>query len=148
MIRECFKVNTGIIFDAHMLQHEVGLDIDSIVDAPPPLPPSTLHLAGSDDAEDKVAFPSSPQTIRSFEKPRFVSEGEHQEELDDALSPIYDQMKKRVYWKIMEWIPCKLCPSFNSSASAARAHATPKGIIGRQGAELNNSNNFWIHRPV
>jgi len=26
MIRECFKTGTGIIFDARMLQHEVGLD--------------------------------------------------------------------------------------------------------------------------
>ena len=28
MIRECFNLETGIIFDAHMLKHEVGLDID------------------------------------------------------------------------------------------------------------------------
>ncbi|KAF9786823.1 hypothetical protein BJ322DRAFT_1052259 [Thelephora terrestris] len=44
MIRECFKVDTGIIFDAHMLNHEVGLDTDSIFNAPNPLSPETHHL--------------------------------------------------------------------------------------------------------
>ena len=28
MIRECFNLGTGIIFDAHMLHHEIGLDVD------------------------------------------------------------------------------------------------------------------------
>jgi hypothetical protein len=37
-------------------------------------------------------------------------EGEAQEELDDALCPIYDQLDEHIYWKVMEWIPCKLPP--------------------------------------
>jgi hypothetical protein len=136
MIRECFKVNAGIVFDAHMLKHAVGLDIDSIHEAPKPLTPTTLHFPGSDCTEHEVfasrdsapgllsriwVKPSkllphnSSQATFSLEDPRFISQGEAQEELDDVLSPVYDQLKKHVYWKVMEWIPCKLFPSRNSS---------------------------------
>src|SRR5882757_7579064 len=34
MIRECFKANTGVTFDSHMLQHDVGLNVKSIEEAP------------------------------------------------------------------------------------------------------------------
>jgi len=139
MIRECFKVNTGIIFDAHMLKHEVGLDIDSITKAPEPLLPATRHLARQDSAElqgfsfhripiaiisglgypfrwvwvklTHLRFQGSPKIVFTLEQPRFISEGEAQEELNDAISPIYDQLPKHTYWKVMEWIPCKFFPS-------------------------------------
>jgi hypothetical protein len=144
MIRECFKVNTGIIFDAHMLKHEVGLDTDSIYKAPKLLSPTT-YSPGSDGTKRKGSFsrripgaidstsgPSSriwgepsnlppcrsSQVTFSFEQPRFISRGEAQEELDDALSPIYDQLEKHIYWKVMEWIPCTLLPSRSSPTSA------------------------------
>ena len=144
MIRECFKVNVGIIFDAHMLKHEVGLDVDSILVAPKALSPATLHLAGPDGAELKgfsfrnvpIAIISAvgapfrwiwgqlsqlklsrgPKVVFTLEQERFIYEGEAQEELDDALSPIYDQLKKHTYWKIMEWIPCKLLSRPNPSS--------------------------------
>ena len=147
MIRECFKVNVGIIFDAHMLKHEVGLDINSIFEAPKPLSPATLRLAGPDGAELKgfsfrnvpVAIisalgspfrwiwgklshlrrQSSPKVVFTLEQERFIYEGEAQEELNDALSPVYDQLKKHTYWKVMEWIPCELPSRPNPSASAA-----------------------------
>ena len=35
MIRECFNLGTGIIFDAHMLKHEIGLDINAKYEARP-----------------------------------------------------------------------------------------------------------------
>ena len=135
MIRECFKLNIGIIFDAHMLKHEVGLDIDSIFSPPPPLSPTTLHLAAPDGELVGFSFRriptaiisgltspfrwvwaklphlrshSSPKVPFTLEQSRFIFEGEAKEELEDALSPIYDQLDKHTYWKIMEWIPCKL----------------------------------------
>lgn len=135
MIRECFKVNSGIIFDAHMLKHEVGLDTDSIFKAPEALPPATLHLAGPDSTEIKgfsfrnipkgivtaagapfrwvwgglshLRIHGSPKLAFTPEQERFVYEGEAREELADALSPIYDQLSKHTYWKVMEWIPCE-----------------------------------------
>ena len=138
MIRECFKLNIGIVFDAHMLEHEVGLDIgsDSVFEAPQPLSPVTLHLAGPDAAELNKGFAlrkipvaiistlgspfrwfwgklshlrlhSAPKVAFSLDQQKFISEGEAREELDDALSPVYDQLKTHTYWKVMEWIPCK-----------------------------------------
>jgi hypothetical protein len=136
MIRECFKVDTGIIFDAHMLKHEVGLDTDSIFQAPNPLSPETHHLdkpaanqiPGFALHRVPVAILSglsapfrwlggkvknlrlqrSPQVVFSLELPRFEYEGsEALEELGDALSPVYDQLDLHWYWKVMEWIPCE-----------------------------------------
>lgn len=155
MIRECFKVNSGIIFDAHMLKHEVGLDIDSIFKAPDALSPTTLHLAGPDRTELKgfsfrsvpiavitatgapfrwiwgklsgLRLRSSPRVVFTLEQERFVFEGEAKEELDDALSPIYDQLTKHTYWKIMEWMPW---------------------IIKKQGAEVDGSDDFWAYKLV
>ena len=146
MIRECFKTNIGIIFDAHMLMHEIGLDIDSIFKAPPPLPPKTLQLAGPSNELEGFSLARIPVAVISglgspfrwvwaklprlrshtppkvpftLERPGFVSEGEAKEELDDALSPIYDQLDKHYYWSVMEWVPCKLPLFPNPSPSAA-----------------------------
>ena len=147
MIREIFKLNIGIIFDAHMLKHEVGLDIDSLLEAPEPLSPETLHLAGPDATELKtfsfrqiptaaisaigspfrwvwgqllsLRFRGPPKVPFTLEQKTFVFEGEAREELNDALSPIYDQLKKHTHWKIIEWIPCKSLFPLNQPASAA-----------------------------
>ena len=155
MIRECFKSEVGIIFDAHMLMHEVGLDINSITSAPPPLEPAALHLAVPDGNElegfslsripaaiisglgspfrwiwtklPHLRFRSSPKVVFTLEQPRFISVGEANEELNDALSPIYDQLDKHTYWKVMEWLPCKLLLSPNPSASAAMSSWRLKG---------------------
>ena len=138
MIRECFKTEVGIIFDAHMLKHEVGLDTDTIDKAPEALEPTSHSLAGPDATEiqgfslrhipvalisaigspfrwvwgklSDLVLHRSPTVVFTLEQERFVSQGEAQEELNDALSPIYDQLKKHTYWKVMEWIPCKLSP--------------------------------------
>ena len=57
MIRECFETGTGIIFDVHMLQHEVGLDI---VDT------RTLqHEAGLDIVKGRIGPTLKPPKRRS-----------------------------------------------------------------------------------
>ena len=127
MIRECLKLNdVGIIFDAHMLKHVVGLDLESIPKAPSPLSGETHHLT-SPDPTSQLTGTSITSTLSSpfrwvrdslSRKPSqtdeqakpFVFEGEAQEELEDALSPIYDQLKAHTYWKVMEYIPCELTP--------------------------------------
>ena len=145
MIRECFDLNVGIIFDAHMLQNKVGLDISSIPKAPEALPFTTLHLTKPDCTElQGFSFSHIPATIISAlrspfrlvwrilqdlrnppqpgiplgpSRKNFTFDGEAEEELADALSPVYDQLEKHTYWKIMEWIPCKLSLSPKLSAS-------------------------------
>jgi len=139
MIRECFRVDTGIIFDAHMLMHEVGLDIDSITEAPEPLsskkhalrrlkatelagfsfrrriPFAIISALGSPFrwARDKMSnlrSRDSKQLVCPIGRVKPVFESEPLEELNDALSPIVDQIEVQPAWNIVEWIPCKLSP--------------------------------------
>ena len=136
MIRECFDLNVGIIFDAHMLKNKVGLDIESDPKAPEALLPTTHKLTKPDSTEPRGFSSSDIQTaIISARRPPFLRvwqrlldlcnppqaeippgsiftfNSEAEEELYDALSPVYDELKKHTRWKIMEWIPCKLSPS-------------------------------------
>ena len=119
MIRECFKVNTGIIFDAHMARNEVGLDMGDA--SPLPIRDSLSSTRESlVEEEHKSLWQRLKDTfgrIMDNDKPsleRFISNSERQEELDDALRPIYDQYDKHIYWKVMDYIPCEFSPSNRS----------------------------------
>ena len=126
MIRECFKTKTGIIFDAHMLKYELGLNLG-------PSPtfkaleeqslPLTCQLAKN--PEDPSWLSSTYQQIQKAlsslpdqesEKPIKVIGSESEEEFNDALSLIYDQLEAGSHWRVMEMIPCKLSPSPESFA--------------------------------
>ncbi len=89
MIRECFKMDTGIRFHAELLRR-IGLDPvalhPTVRDRPPPLTPDPSHL-------QSVALPVSQNT-------------EEDHEVRDALSPIYDQLD--IAW--MSWWPLELLP--------------------------------------
>jgi hypothetical protein len=153
MIRQCFLANTGIIFDAHMLQHEVGLDIDRLYGSPPsrlsPADDKRVQPAGKKLVPGPIKFikiiwasvslpfvwlitkirnlkiRSGPRPVFTTEESRFVSEGEEREELHDALAPIYDQLNMHGYWKVMEWIPW---------------------ITKKQRAEIDGSDAFWAYQ--
>ena len=144
MIRECFKLDIGILFDMDMLENEVGLDTSPIRNAlsshepsealsslkpPEALPSEDLPLIRPDGI-DIIHIPAvivgnlcspfrrvwkSLQDLRVHDKtpphtdhPVRTSDGEAHEELVDARSPIYDQYKKHIYWKIIDQLPCKL----------------------------------------
>ena len=126
MVRECFKTNTGIVFDAHMLKHEIGLDIDSVLKAPTPLSSPLPSPHPSSVLSEKVRS-ESPTSLTPWSRtfgwikgkssrdnatkdPRPPYKGEYQEEVDDAISPIYDQLNAHWYWKAMEYIPCESSP--------------------------------------
>ena len=165
MIRECFKRDIGILFDMHMLEHEVGLDVRPILKAlssPKPSealsslkPPEVLSSENHNlikpphhTAPPGFTFSSIPKAIISTLGSPFchvwkgllnlrvrdrrqaaippsrlrknlTSNGEAQEELLDALSPVYDQMKEHTYWKFIDCIPCKLSLPLNLSSSLA-----------------------------
>ena len=111
MIRECFIKQTGIIFDERMV-NQVGLDINSIYKAPEalssaghPLPvPKSFSLTSTITAPARWAWNKVPQIRTPPPRPKWVFKGEAQEELEDALSPIYDQLAMHLYWKPVEWI--------------------------------------------
>jgi len=130
MIREIFKADVGIIFDAHMLKHEVGFDVESPFQAPPRLKPDEIRILLPEKRSRTLKFLEAIWSVVTIpfsiigwlfgklriqqkheavdflsEESRFISEGEAKEELHDALSPIYDEMESHLWWRIMEWIP-------------------------------------------
>ncbi|KDQ57349.1 hypothetical protein JAAARDRAFT_157565 [Jaapia argillacea MUCL 33604] len=107
MIRQCFLCNTGIMFHADQL-YSVGLDPTSlyptIKERSPPITTIERPFAVKD-------YP------KMMEKP-FVNMGvigfgikltvnEEEEDLYDALSPIYDQLAMNKGWWILELLPMK-----------------------------------------
>ncbi|KAJ7022588.1 hypothetical protein C8F04DRAFT_1137769 [Mycena alexandri] len=115
MIRECFKADTGILFDAGRLQ-ELGLDPATlypfVLPRPPPLsaekeilpkPQGWLRrlLSGKKRKDDFTM--AAELEDKPLEKPQPGMEEE--EELKDALSPVYDQLHLNPVWWILEFIP-------------------------------------------
>ncbi|KAK0202279.1 hypothetical protein DFS33DRAFT_1066708 [Desarmillaria ectypa] len=124
MIRECFKTKTGIMFDSQHLR-QLGLDPTTlypfVTPRPPPLPvesamirtgPPRLPLmqrlmtafrrrtlpSGMPGTEDEAHADALLEEYRPIGT-------EEEEELRDALSPIYDQLKRSRSWWILEVIP-------------------------------------------
>ena len=154
MIRECFINKTGIIFDAHMLKHEVGLDLD--LSEPRNAPARRIH-SGFDDLPKKaekvngafwrstlsfvlILFTWTWSKFSGLRKTKdkhdstldsgvgFVTKGEAVEERMDALCEDFDEIPNHWYWRVMEWLPC---------------------IIKKQEAEVNgDKENFWAYKPV
>ncbi|EIN13932.1 hypothetical protein PUNSTDRAFT_110090 [Punctularia strigosozonata HHB-11173 SS5] len=152
MIRECFRTDTGIIFDAELLRDVLGMDVDRLRDgdmsepqriSPNPKDPLQVIMASDESpgfwsalwdlcfgtiaaplyiiwnifswlagrptiesANRAAAMVSRREPcVRSMKQKSY--EGEAIEELHDALSPMYDQMDKKLFWQMMEWIPQK-----------------------------------------
>ncbi|THH13472.1 hypothetical protein EW146_g6748 [Bondarzewia mesenterica] len=134
MIRECFRTNTGIIFDANMLENEVGLDVDfdamTLKAIPARLAPRPAIKVDHIKPDDKIpgffptlwhfvwdttSFPfvllarliigKTHEEQKVEERERFL--GEDVEELNDVLSPMYDQLPRRWYWRLIEWMPLR-----------------------------------------
>ncbi len=111
MIRECFVTNTGIQFHRDSFKG-TGLDPDTLFPViqkrPEAIKPSTsmvtelrasAHEAEASEATltDNVEAQGSPLAASSFKS-------EEEEELEDALSPIYDELKVQFKWSIFWWI--------------------------------------------
>jgi hypothetical protein len=110
MIRQCFLANTGIQFH-HEAFRDIGMDPAKILDPRPPafkasayVPPTengaSAHVAEptEDTLTDEVqASPTAASTFKS----------EEDEELVDALSPIYDELQLSWGWWILEFIPLR-----------------------------------------
>ncbi|KAJ7088156.1 hypothetical protein C8R44DRAFT_991193 [Mycena epipterygia] len=109
MIRECFKADTGIIFDAQRLQ-ELGLDPATlypiVVPRPPPLPVGTAKL---ESLPRRTSWLSRLLSQLEEDVPIDLKEPargmEEEEDLKDALCPIYDQLQLKPFWWILELIP-------------------------------------------
>jgi hypothetical protein len=120
MVREIFKAKAGILFLTDRLG-EIGLDPTTVY-------PDVLERPGPHDVGERGLQKPEPgetlirPSIRSFwwgldldysiKNPPFVrtlTKSEEDEELNDALAPIYDQMvRKWWWWRALEWLPVRL----------------------------------------
>lgn len=120
MVREIFKANTGILFLSDRL-FEIGMD-------PATVYPEVKHPEAPSLGDHKIRnrptkeIPIRPHKILSKKKEpplaavsKPPASGSHQflgseteEELFDALSPIYDQLTLKKSWWLLELIPLNL----------------------------------------
>ncbi|THU78820.1 hypothetical protein K435DRAFT_811222, partial [Dendrothele bispora CBS 962.96] len=115
MIRECFKANTGIIFDSEELK-AFGLDPTGLYPEVKPRP-----AISSPNQTSVVQSPPKPKlfsrlSLFSTKKSTNLSKKqkerdlrtEEERDLGDALAPIYDAFKVGyLFWHVMEIIPMK-----------------------------------------
>lgn len=112
MIRQCFKVETGIQFHRDSFEG-VGLNPDTLYpfvrDRPQPLKPlpSTVSelRASAHKAEATEATLTDEADASLLAESTFQSE--EAEDLADSISPIYDQLKLSPGWWILEFLPMR-----------------------------------------
>jgi len=113
MIRECFRVNTGIQFHLDSFK-SIGLDPATlypffVTQRPKPLEPfpSTVAelRASAHKAEATEATLTDDAQVEAIAASTFQTEED--EELADAISPIYDELKLSRAWWILEILPIR-----------------------------------------
>lgn len=122
MVRECFKANSGILFLSERLT-DIGLDPTTLYPYVTPRPsikpleglqirkhpakeiPIRPHLTlkKKKNHGNQLLVPSIPAV-----QPASAFGSEEDEELKDALSPMYDQLKLKKRWWIIEALPMPL----------------------------------------
>ncbi|KAJ7912904.1 hypothetical protein B0H13DRAFT_1613010 [Mycena leptocephala] len=121
MVRECFRTNSGIMFDAEGLR-SIGLDPESLYPIvkprPPALPVGTARIQPhpSKKSQASVQKANTPPNLADSQTALNVENVDTsppirmtEEELDlvDALSPIYDQLSQKWFWWILELLPIR-----------------------------------------
>ncbi|KAG5636745.1 hypothetical protein H0H81_007003 [Sphagnurus paluster] len=104
MVRECFKVDTGIQFISDELRG-IGLDPASLYPYVLPRPPA-LSVTGAQ--LQHIPSPSTQKQLQNFANVDNLVEihmTEEEHELRDAMSPIYDQLSLAWGWWTLEVLP-------------------------------------------
>ena len=107
MIRQCFLANTGIMFHKDTF-YKIGMDPSTIFPTILPRPPMIMQ----DPKVHPVPVPK-PEVVRNDRKAVVYTDGgsfvnEAEEDLADALSPMYDELMRAKYWWLLEMIPQKI----------------------------------------
>jgi len=117
MIRQCFQTNTGIMFHRSMFK-QIGMDEAMLYPhvltrppaifqtPPPPSPPGTPDSGKAHSLPAPQVVKNDPSIVAYSDGGTFVSE--EQEDLADALCPLYDQLRLKWGWWILEVIPQQL----------------------------------------
>jgi hypothetical protein len=114
MIRECFRLDIGILFHRDMFK-QIGMDPASlyphVLPRPPPVYQSRVPSApGSPDSTVKALMIPRPKVVNGDPTVVVYSDGgdfvnEELEEVSDATSPAYDQLRDAYMWWALEVIP-------------------------------------------
>jgi hypothetical protein len=155
MVRECFKTQTGIMFNSEGLR-DIGLDPASLYPIvrprPPPFPVENLRLRTQKADKVSLANPA-PSTGASTgtmvanaaptQSPKAMTEEEH--ELHDALSPVYDQLQLSWSWWVFEVIPMRhrFQRGINEWVTQVRMNLAAPRFIPKQ-----RDNGVKVHRSV
>lgn len=103
MIRECFRCNTGIQFHREMFKY-VGMDPNHLYPFVRPRPPPILSYSYPPIKNEDV-----DQKVEAFDETGdWGTLTEEEEDLRDALCPLYDQLKLAKGWWILEVLPLKV----------------------------------------
>ncbi|KAJ7058675.1 hypothetical protein C8F01DRAFT_1059392 [Mycena amicta] len=104
MIRECFKTNSGIMFDCDGLR-AIGMDPDALYPFVKPRPPALSVPNDMRVLSIRAADAEAKTNTGTEDQPTLKSEEEH--DLTDSLRPIYDQLSLAWFWWVLELIPLK-----------------------------------------
>ncbi|KAG6829309.1 hypothetical protein H0H92_004987 [Tricholoma furcatifolium] len=118
MVRECFKANTGIMFNTDALR-TIGLDpatlYPHVLPRPPPrLDPTTFTLEKRTDLNffQRIAARRRAKANAATSLTVTVNDqsaiDEELEDMKDAMSPIFDQLDIKYWWWILEILPLNL----------------------------------------
>ncbi|KAJ7207516.1 hypothetical protein GGX14DRAFT_635358 [Mycena pura] len=110
MIRQCFLLNTGILFHANMLRL-VGMDHTTLYPRvlPRPPPPSPRRSPREWQRSDSGSTSKTvTATVRSMVPSEFDFASEEEEDLLDALTDIHDELHRQKMWWILELLPQQL----------------------------------------
>ncbi|KAG2009453.1 hypothetical protein CC2G_012389 [Coprinopsis cinerea AmutBmut pab1-1] len=108
MIRECFRRESGILFQVEGLR-EIGMDPASlypvVIPRPPPLNPNAADLRIQRRNKPPPIIMTGEDESDDYDFVNQMTEEEH--ELYDALAPKYDQLKLVKSWWLFEIIPIR-----------------------------------------
>lgn len=146
MIRECFKRETGIMFQVEELRR-LGMDPESlfpiVLPRSPALSPKSTHVIERIPKVQPSILAQEDDTHSDTDPFLGMSEEDH--ELLDALSPKYDQLTMRKTWWLGEVVPMRhrYQRSNNEWVKAWGLNMGKGRIIPRQ-----NTQGVKIHRSV
>ncbi|CAL1694705.1 unnamed protein product [Somion occarium] len=170
MIRECFRTNIGIRFHASLLR-TVGLDpntlFPTVLDRPETiyansLPPH-LHVPNAPHEHGRESTADSSYTVKTLVDDPTVAKStsvgyaniaasdlnltEEEEDVYDALSPIYDQLSLAPAWWILELLPMRFKKQRDNNdwvSNWGLNLGQPRKIPSR----IQKRGEFFVHRSV
>lgn len=105
MIRQCFICETGILFYKDLFER-IGLNPNTLYPVVLPRPPPINYTPDcfAHKCDLPVNFATHYKRTIKLENP-VVFKSEEEEDLFDALTPIYDQLRMKKGWWLLEFLP-------------------------------------------